>query len=125
LRVFANGGGWIGVWALSHEKGQVLNDTLYPSYLTIDVSALGNPSTSFDHKRDFNSRTDNRFDGGLMFGAGLQYDIKYISFFAEWRYDYSLTDMVKKYEKYDHVPYMNTTWTISGGILVNLGIFRR
>jgi hypothetical protein len=126
LRVFVNGGGWVGVWVLSREKGKETNESLYPSNIGSPAGVFNHiPSTSFNHKKKFDSKTDQRFDGGLIIGTGLQYDLKDISFFAEWRYNYSLTDMAKHYEAHNHIPYMNNNWVISAGILINSSLFGR
>jgi hypothetical protein len=123
LRAFINGGGWLGVWVLSIEKGKISNRSNYQSYLTHPEVIRETLVDSFNGRRSFDTQRDNRFDGGLIIGAGLQYDIKYVSIFAEWRYEYSLTDMAKNYEKEAYVPNMNDTWTLRAGILIH--IFRK
>jgi hypothetical protein len=110
LRLYINGGGFLGVWAASHEKGEILDSTDIVIY-------------KYDEDYEFEDRRDNRFEAGLAGGAGIQYDIRWLSVFAEWRYNYGLTDLQKQYQ-YDLPPQINDTWTVQLGILVNPGKIR-
>jgi hypothetical protein len=114
LRLFVNGGGFLGYWAASHEYGrsspmeQTAEDPLGIYY-------------EYDADYTFDERRDSRFDGGLVAGAGVQYEFRWFGVFAEWRYNYSLSDLQKPYQKQDFPPLMNDTWTVQLGIMINPG----
>jgi hypothetical protein len=114
LRLFANAGFFLGFWAASHEMGRSLPLPQTPS---------DPPGTYYEYDEDyqFDDRRDNRFDGGLAVGAGVQYEIRWFSVFTEWRFNYSLSDLQKPYQKYGFSPQMNDTWTLHLGILFNPG----
>jgi hypothetical protein len=65
------------------------------------------------------SQLDNRFDAGLCFGAGLEYNWKALSFFAEWRYNYTLTNMSGAPASV-RMPRVNEGWTLQAGVLFRL-----
>ena len=115
LSLFANGGGFLGFWVNAHRKGRGLA-----------MTSAENPAdlVYYDYDEDyaFDERYDNRFDGGLLLGLGVQYDLKPVSFFIEGRYSYSLTDLHKQMQR-DQIPYMNDTWTVQAGVLFNSRIF--
>ena len=106
LSLFANAGGYMGVWAASRRQGRVWSLT------TTDGVH------SYNERRTFDNRFDNRFDAGLLFGMGAQYDFRAISIFAEWRYNYGLTDLRKNMQR-NQIPNINDTWTIHAGVLLN------
>jgi hypothetical protein len=118
IRVFANAGVFIGVWA--HSRGQGVEPSQGNTYWLYGTS---DSFFTYDTAIEFDERRDNRFDGGLLFGAGVQYDIKAFSVFAECRYSYSLSDLQKKYQTVDFVPQMNDTWIVQVGVLFNPGIY--
>jgi hypothetical protein len=107
LSLYANGGGFLGFWATSHRKGKLLTP--------IGGGSIG----TYDEDYTFDSRYDNRFDAGLILGLGVQYDLKPVSFFTEWRHHYSLTDLHQATQR-SQTPYMNDTWTIQAGVLFNV-----
>jgi hypothetical protein len=108
LRLYVIGGGFLGVWAASHEKGRNIS----PSYKT--------PTYQYDKDYDFDNRRDNRFEYGLVVGLGAQYEINMASIFAECRYNHGLSDLQYTYQ-YKLVPQMNSTWTVLLGFLINPG----
>ncbi|MDR1374467.1 MAG: PorT family protein [Treponema sp.] len=108
LRLFVNGGVFLGLWAASHEKGE--NRT----------AASDKPIYRYNGWYQFDKRRDNRFDYGLAAGLGVQYDIRWFGVSTEWRYYHSLSDLQKAYQ-YNLPPQMNSTWTIQFGILINPG----
>jgi len=117
LSLFVNAGAFLGVWLYGAEKGRQYTITVaLPEYGRRDPAVI-------DYEEDyrFDDRRDNRFDGGLLFGAGLQFDLRAFSFFAEWRYSYSLSDLQKPYQKQNASPKMNDTWAIQAGVLFNPG----
>jgi hypothetical protein len=110
LTFFVNGGGFLGFWAASHWQGN-------------GIALIGGGAIAYyeaDHA--FDSQYDNRFDGGLLLGLGVQYDLKPVSFFVEWRYNYSVTDLHQEVQR-NQTPYMNDTWTIHAGVLFNAELF--
>lgn len=118
LRGFVNGGGYVGYWLSSREKGvtnnideSVLEER---SYLN-DVNAV-----AYDEKVEFDSRRDNRFDAGLTAGAGVEYRLTpLVGLMAEVRHYYGLTNLYKNKTVGD--PRYNTTWTFQVGCKVYLG----
>jgi hypothetical protein len=111
---FANGGGYLGVWAASHRKGRAITLTT--------VTARSDKALDYDEDYTFDEAYDNRFDAGLLLGLGVQYNFKPVSVFVEWRYNYSLTDLHKPMQR-NQIPYMNDTWTVHAGVLFNSNIF--
>ncbi|MDR3172404.1 MAG: PorT family protein [Treponema sp.] len=114
LRLFVNGGVFLGVWAASHEYGRSIPIAQTPS----DPIGL---YYEYDEDYTFDERRDSRFDGGFVAGAGVQYEFRWFNVFAEWRYNYSLSDLQKPYQKQDFSPLMNDTWTVQLGIMINPG----
>jgi hypothetical protein len=114
LSLFANGGWFLGVFANAHRRGKALA-----------MTSAENPGDLIyhDYNEDytFDDRYDSRFDGGLLGGLGVQYDLKPVSFYIEWRYNYSLSDLHKQMQR-NQTPYMNDTWTIHAGVLFNYRI---
>ncbi|GMO18524.1 MAG: PorT family protein [Spirochaetaceae bacterium] len=107
--VFANTGAYIGLWLASYEKGS-------------EESPSGIGIYYYDEKYEFQDK-DDRFDYGLAFGAGIQYNWSVISLFVEWRMLYALSDLRKKSETDFYLPLKNDTWTLHIGFLINSGIF--
>jgi hypothetical protein len=115
VSLFANGGGYVGVWAASHRKGRAITSTT--------VQTLADRAVDYDEDYAFDEAYDNRFDAGLLIGLGIQYDFKPVSVFVEWRYNYGLSDLHKQMQR-NQVPYMNDTWTIHAGVLFNSNIVK-
>jgi hypothetical protein len=113
LRLFVNGGFFMGVWAASHQKGRSR-----PMDQSV-ADPLGIFS-EYDEDYQFDDRRDSRFDGGLVAGAGLECEFRRFSVFTEWRYNYSLSDLQKPYQR-NLPPLMNDTWTVHIGVLINPG----
>jgi hypothetical protein len=111
LSVFANIGGYVGYWLTSRRQGRQVS-LLPQSYYTSDNPA----SYGVDGNKDF-SDADNRLDGGLLFGAGLRWDIKAFSITAEARYYYGLTDLQARYSP-GFIPNVNNTWQFQIGFMV-------
>jgi hypothetical protein len=112
--LFASGGGYLGFWADSHRKGRAITLTT--------ATAMADKAVDYDEGHEFDERYDNRFDAGALLGLGVQYNFKPVSVFAEWRYNYSLSDLHKQTQR-NQVPYMNDTWTVHAGVLFNSNIF--
>jgi hypothetical protein len=120
LRVFANAGGFVGVWAHGREQGATL---ILPNTYGNIFGVTMDETYPYDTNYEFDDRRDNRFDGGLLFGGGLQYDTQAFSVIAEFRYSYSLSDLQKPYQTVDFIPRMNNTWIVQAGVLFNPGRF--
>jgi len=110
VSLFANTGFYMGLWAASRRQGRAI--------------AISTPVYDYDEMHTFDSRYDNRFESGLLAGFGIQYNFRRLSLFAEWRYNYGLTDLHKQMQL-NQAPYLNDTWTIHTGILFNGNLFKR
>ncbi len=108
LRGFLNLGAYGGYWLSSKREGvmpQFIEGTIY----------------NFNERVPFDSRRDNRFEGGLLMGIGLQYQVApRVQLVAEGRYYYSLTDLQKHYMK-NQMPRYSNTLVFQIGCLVTLG----
>jgi hypothetical protein len=117
FRLFVNAGFFVGIWAASKVEGK------QPS-LSQDVYNPGSAEyETYNEYVTFDTKRDNIFDGGLLFGAGFQYLLKPCTFFVEWRFNYSLTDMQINYDKQEQFANMNDTWTLHAGVIFNAGLF--
>jgi hypothetical protein len=118
LRVFANAGGYAGVWIDSRRKGTQRENT---------VDAF-NPSAIFysdyDERVEFDNRRDARFEAGLLAGLGLQYALNTCTFFLEGRYYYGLTDLQQDYA-YNMVSRMNSTFAVTVGAVFNYNLIKK
>ena len=109
FKVFAYFGGYVGYWMSGKRSGQ----TYSMDYLLYNDD---NATQYTDETWEFDSRRDNRFDVGLVYGIGVSlnvYDNFVVS--AEGRYYYGLTDIQKNYMQ-NRIPHYNTTLAIQGGI---------
>lgn len=112
LRGFVNAGVFGGYWLKSFVKGQIQEWTT-----TLDDEPH---FYNFKESVSFDKRRDNRFEAGLLTGAGIQYDLApQYTVFVEARYYYSTTDLQKSYMK-DQISRYNNTWVFSTGIIVKL-----
>jgi hypothetical protein len=111
LRGFVNLGGYFGGWLNSYTYGRTEEST----------SSINGGHYYYDFKENvkFNSKRDNRFDGGLFAGLGLKYDFGALGIFAEARYYYSLSDMQKNY-MLEQIPRYNDTYVFTFGIMVKI-----
>jgi hypothetical protein len=116
ISVFANAGGYLGVWVNSHIKGVAMEFTDN----TWDKETMY--YYSYDEDVPFDSRRDNQFDAGLLAGLGVKYDTEPFCVYVECRFNYGLTDLQKDYMK-NMVPRVNDTLTVQAGIQFNSSIF--
>jgi hypothetical protein len=116
LSVFANVGGYLGVWVNSHIKGTAREFT-ENSWDREEVYYY-----SYNEDVPFDSRRDNQFDAGLLAGLGIKYDAKSFCVYAECRFNYGLTDLQKDY-MINKVPRINDTLTVQAGVQFNASIF--
>lgn len=115
LRGFINAGAYVGYWASSKTRG----DQFQYFYSIIDPQAKA--PYHFDGKVPFDSRRDNRFDGGLMTGLGLQYQLTPgIQLLIEGRYYRGLTDLQKNYMR-NQIHRYNDTFSLQIGCMFTLG----
>lgn len=111
LRGFLNTGAYFGYWMSSHLQ-MGLDQTF-----DYDNSHL----IYSDGKVPFDSRRDNRFDGGLVGGIGLQYQLTpRVQLVAEGRYYLGLTDLQKEYMLKQYHRY-NNTFVFQIGCMFTLG----
>ena len=104
FRVHVFGGGYVGYWLSSRRYGV--------SY----SMSHEEDADKFDEVRPFNEVRDNRFDAGLVYGAGISgIIIKKIEVGAEVRWFYGLTDIQNNYMRHQS-PRYNTTFVIQGGV---------
>ena len=97
LRGFFNLGAYGGYWLRSQRKGS-------------DFNSFGYYTVTFSEKLDFNDDVDQRWDCGLVGGAGVEY--RFASHWAaqaEVRYYYSTTSSTKQYMRVKDYRYNNTT----------------
>jgi hypothetical protein len=118
LRVFANAGGYAGVWIDSRRKGTQIENTQDPFNDSVDYYYY-----DYDERVEFDKRRDALFEAGLLAGLGLQYAFKPWVLFIEGRYYYGLTDLQQDYG-YNMVPRMNDTFTVTMGALFNYNFIR-
>ena len=103
-------GGYAGYWMSGHREGKSL------PILSSMTSGYDDEITCFDQDYEFNSVRDNRFDAGLVYGAGLHCAIvKKIDLSLEVRWYYALTDIQKAYTRNIN-PRYNTTRAIQFGV---------
>ncbi len=107
VRLYGIGGAYVGYWLSGHRSGQSLSVT----YLLNGDEE----STFFDQPYEFSSERDNRFDAGLLYGAGLRATIsKKYELFVEYRTCYGLTDVQKAYMEQLNPRYNTTTILLFG-----------
>lgn len=104
LRGFLNVGAYAGWWVDSRVAGV--------TRLDFDSSRY----EAYDQRVPFDARRDNRFEAGLLAGAGLAFRIaERVELSAEVRYLYGLTDLQKQY-MLKQVPRYNSTWLCRIGV---------
>lgn len=107
-RGFLNTGLYFGYWMSSKIK-------------TVDFPLNMSQMSVYEEKNPFDSRRDNRFDGGLLGGIGLQYQLSQrVQLVAEGRYYYGLTDLQKEYMLKQYHRY-NNTFALLIGCMITLG----
>jgi hypothetical protein len=117
FRVFANTGGYMGVWIDSRRKGTQIENTQDP----FNSGAVF--YDDYDERVEFDDQRDSRFEAGLLVGLGLQYAFKPCTLFLEGRYYYGLTDLQQDYE-YNMIPRMNDTLSVTMGVLFNHNLIK-
>lgn len=115
LRGFVNAGAYVGYWVSSKTKG----NQLQYFYEVIDPDAMA--PYHFNEKVPFDSRRDNRLDGGVMMGLGLEYQLTpQIQLSVEGRYYRGLTDLQKNY-MLNQIHRYNDTFILQAGCMFTLG----
>lgn len=116
LRGFFDAGVYAGAWLHSWREG-----TTYETFTEETANASGSILTIYEAYRysepyEFDSTRDNRFDVGLLVGAGLQYQVSdLVALTLTCRYYYGLTDMQRNYMRNQYPRYHNT-------IVTNIGV---
>lgn len=111
LRVFLNGGVYMGAWLSSRIKG------IFPLEFAIDEKK---DIHAFNEKVPFDRRRDNRFEAGLLAGTGLKWALNdWIDLSVEAKFLYGLTDLQRQYMR-GLMPRYNTTWTFGLGAAFRL-----
>ena len=122
LRGFLDAGFYAGGWLASWREG--VTATSFGEQLDVEnPSEVGDEVNlyAYDEKYVFDSRRDNRFEGGALVGVGLEYRLTPVwAVLAECRYHHSLTDMQKDY-MHDRVPRYLNTFLFQVGVLFTLG----
>lgn len=108
FRVCGIFGGYVGYWYSGHREGMSLS---VPSLVTNSTEL-----NAFDNDYVFDSRRDNRFDAGWVFGVALRYALLHkVDLSAELRWYYGVTDMQKSYMSVMN-PRYNTTRSLQFGV---------
>lgn len=116
LRGFFNAGAYMGFWASSRIQGRQNQYFYQPEWPQSDMAPY-----HFNEKVPFDSRRDNRFEGGLSAGAGIKYIISpTVAIVVEARYNYGLTDIQKEYMNKQFHRY-NNTLSLQAGCMFTFG----
>ncbi|MFR9651803.1 MAG: outer membrane beta-barrel protein [Rikenellaceae bacterium] len=103
LRGYTSLGAYIGYWSGGSTQGEYYN--IFSGRMDFITAEY-----------EFNSTRDNRFDGGVLCGLGIEYLVcNNIYINAETRLLYGLTDMQKEYMLYQY-PRYNTTFVFELGV---------
>ena len=123
LRGFLDAGFYAGGWLSSRREGTTFAMFSAPEDDVENPFDVGDNNIlyTYDEKYAFDSRRDNRFEGGALVGVGLEYRFTPVwAVVAECRYHHSLSDMQKDYMK-DRVPRYLDTFLFQVGVLFTLG----
>ncbi len=124
LRGYLDAGFYVGGWLAARREGSRL--TTFP--VTEDGGAAPDdwnspvyPMVDYDEKYAFDSRRDNRFEGGALVGVGVEYQLgERLALQGGCRYYHSLSDVQKDY-MIDQVPRYLGTFDFHVGILFSVG----
>lgn len=115
VRGFLDAGGYVGGWLASRRQG-----IEFTQFGTNQGAGTGNIYYTYDEAYGFDTRRDNRFEGGLLLGIGIEYKItSLIAVQLEGRYCYSLSDMQKNYMT-DQAPRYLNSFLIQAGVAFSL-----
>lgn len=120
LRGFLDAGVYGGGWLSAHREG-----TVFSMFGTPDDDSNNDVGSLFqlypyDEKYEFDSRRDNRFEGGALVGIGLECRFTPVwAVQANFRYYRSLTDTQKDYMK-ERMPRYYDTFALQFGVIFNL-----
>jgi len=114
-----NGGAYCAYWVYAKVNGVTPNVFDTSNQLVADGQGTQNfYLTSYSEKYNFNKFKDNRFEFGLQTGGTLQYSInEKHSFFLEYNYYQSFSDIQKKY-MVNQKSRINQTFLLSAGFLL-------
>lgn len=115
VRGFLDAGGYVGGWLASRRQG--IEFTQFGTNQGVGTGTIYYP---YDEAYGFDTRRDNRFEGGLLLGIGIEYKItSLIAVQLEGRYCYSLSDMQKNYMT-DQAPRYLNSFLIQAGVAFSL-----
>ena len=121
LRGFVNLGMYTGVWLGSRRKGKTYSWFSESSSDNIQGIEDFFELYAYNEKVSFDSRRDNRFDWGMLAGAGLRYRVAgRWELAAECRYYRGLGDLQKDYMK-GQIPRYNDTFAFTVGVMYCFG----
>lgn len=124
LRGYLDAGFYVGGWlAARREGGRAVTFPLTDDGLaaTDDWDSPVYPTVSYDEKYAFDSRRDNRFEGGALVGVGVEWQLGgRMALQGGCRYYHSLSDVQKDY-MLDRVPRYLGTFDFHVGILFPAG----
>ena len=113
VRGFVSAGGYMGYWLSSRVEGIHALSGMFPGSEEEQI-------WEFDERLPFDPVRDNRFEAGLMGGAGVLYRMTPgVELFVEGRYYHGLTDLQKRYQ-YRRIPRYNGTFALQIGCMFDL-----
>lgn len=121
IRGFLNTGVYAGRWMAAWRKGITLDE--FSEKEEDNPQGIGDERGlyAYDEKYQFDSRRDNRFEGGALLGIGLEYKLtSVVALVAECRYLHSISDTQKDY-MIGRVPRNHNTFLFQAGILFTPG----
>ena len=121
LRGYLDTGFYAGGWLAARREGATFN--MFNSGVSESPDAFGEivDLYYYDEKYEFDSRRDNRFEGGALVGVGLEYAVTpRLAVQAGCRYYHSLTDTQKDY-MLERAPRYNNTFVFQVGVMTTIG----
>ena len=121
LRGFLDAGFYAGGWLAARREGTTFS--MFGNIPNNNPDVLGDISElyRYDEKYEFDSRRDNRFEGGALVGVGLDYAVTTRwAVTAECRYYHSLSDTQKEY-MLGQSPRYHNTFLFQVGFMTTIG----
>lgn len=121
LRGYLDAGFYAGGWLAARREGTTFS--MFSSTYDPNPDAYGDLTELYDYdeKYEFDSRLDNRFEGGTLIGVGVEYAVTSTwAVQAGCKYYHSLTDTQKDY-MLGQVPRYNNTFVFQVGVMATIG----
>ena len=121
LKGYLDAGFYAGGWLAARRKGTTFS--MFSSTYDPNPDAYGDLTELYyyDEKYEFDSRRDNRFEGGALIGVGVEYAVTSTwAVQAGCKYYHSLTDTQKDY-MLGQVPRYNNTFVFQVGVMATIG----